>query len=58
MTQPLIRVKKAARLLGYSESYMSLMAREGTFTRYYVGPRSYLLDRDEVLQHPRKNARK
>ena len=55
MTQTLIRVKKAAKLLGYSESYICLIARRGSLKRYYVGTRSYMLDREEVLLHPHKN---
>ena len=54
MTHNLIRVRKAAKLLGYSESYICLMARQGAFTRYYVGSRSYMLDKEEVLRHPHK----
>ena len=55
MKQTLIRVKKAAKLLGYSESHICWMARSGSLKRYYVGTRSYMLDREEVLLHPHKN---
>jgi len=54
MKKRLIRVKTAARLLGYTESYISYMTCQGYFTKYYVGKRSYLLDREEVLLYPHK----
>jgi excisionase family DNA binding protein len=52
MKNRFIRVKTAAKLLGYTDSYISYMARQGILTRYYVGTRSYLLDRDEVMLYP------
>ena len=48
----LIRPAKAAKIIKYSYSYICFLAREGTLTRYYVGKRSYLLDKKEVLSLP------
>ena len=53
MDKNLIRADKAAKLLKYSYSYVCFLARQGKLTRYYVGKRSYLLDKKEVLALPK-----
>ena len=46
-----IRPKRAAKLSGYSYEHICKLAREGVLARYYFGTtRSYLLDRNEVLE--------
>jgi len=54
MIKDLIRVKQAAKLMGYSTSHICALAREGKLTRHYGGKRSYLLSRSEVLLYPYK----
>ena len=50
-----VHVKKAAKYLGYSESHVYKLAREGMLTRYFVGTTtSYRLDMEEVRAFPKK----
>jgi hypothetical protein len=47
-----ITAKQAARILKCEPSHVYKLARSGVFSRYYIGVRSYRLNKVEVLRFP------